>query len=79
MRELESSADTVRGLYNSFLRKFNEISTVQSQNVPVQDARIVTRAAPQLQAARRRAMVLAGGVIFGLLGGRSSHRARMGC
>jgi polysaccharide biosynthesis transport protein len=76
MRELESSADTVRGLYNSFLQKFNEISTVQSQNVPVQDARIVTRAAPQLQSSKKAAMVLAGGVIFGLLLGAGAAIGR---
>jgi succinoglycan biosynthesis transport protein ExoP len=76
MRELESSADTVRSLYNSFLQKFNEISTIQSQNVPVQDARIVTRAAPQLQNSKKSVAVLAGGLIFGLLMGAGAAMAR---
>ena len=30
MRQLESAADTVRNLYNSFLQKFNEINTLQT-------------------------------------------------
>ena len=76
MRELESSADTVRSLYNSFLQKFNEISTIQSQNVPVQDARIVTRAAPQLQTSKKSVAALAGGLIFGLLMGAGAAMAR---
>jgi len=77
MRELESSADTVRNLYNSFLQKFNEISTIQSQNIPVQDARIVTRAAPQLQKNyRKAAAVLGGGLMLGLLIGAGAAVAR---
>src|SRR5207245_8467131 len=46
MRELESSADTLRNLYNSFLQKFKEINTIQTETIPVQNARIHTRAAP---------------------------------
>jgi polysaccharide biosynthesis transport protein len=77
MRELESSADAVRNLYNSFLQKFNEISTIQGQNVPVQDARIVTRAAPQLQQSyKKAALVLGGGLVFGLLLGAGAAVAR---
>ena len=77
MRELESSADTVRNLYNSFLQKFNEINTVQSQTIPVQDARIVTRAAPQLQKNyKKAAAVLAGGLMFGLMLGAGAAVAR---
>jgi polysaccharide biosynthesis transport protein len=77
MRELESSAETFRTLYNSFLQKFNEINTVQSQTIPVQDARIVTRAAPPLQKSyKKEAAVLAGGLIFGLLLGAGAAMGR---
>jgi succinoglycan biosynthesis transport protein ExoP len=77
MRELESSAETFRTLYNSFLQKFNEINTVQTQTIPVQDARIVTRAAPPLQKSyKKEAAVLAGGLIFGLLLGAGAAMGR---
>jgi polysaccharide biosynthesis transport protein len=77
MRELESSAETFRTLYNSFLQKFNEINTIQSQTIPVQDARIVTRAAPPLQKSyKKEAAVLAGGLIFGLLLGAGAAMGR---
>ena len=68
MRELESSADALRNLYNSFLQKFNEINSVQTQTIPVRDARIVTRAAPPLHKSSKKSMaVLAGGIMLGLL------------
>ena len=77
MRELESSADVVRNLYNSFLQKFNEISTIQTQTIPVQDARIVTRAAPELRKSyKKAAAVLAGGILFGLFLGAGAAVAR---
>ena len=67
MRELESSADTLRNLYNSFLQKFKEINTIQTETIPVQNARIVARAAPQLQkSSRKGVMVLGGGIMLGL-------------
>jgi polysaccharide biosynthesis transport protein len=67
MRELESSAETLRNLYNSFLQKFKEINTIQTQTIPVQTARIITRAAPQLQKSSRRSLaVLGGSVMLGL-------------
>jgi hypothetical protein len=49
MRELESSADTLRTLYNSFLQKFNEISKTQTETLSLQNARIINRAAPPCQ------------------------------
>jgi len=77
MRELESSADVVRNLYNSFLQKFNEISTIQTQNIPVQDARIVTRAAPELRKSyKKAAAVLAGGLVLGLFFGAGAAVGR---
>jgi succinoglycan biosynthesis transport protein ExoP len=71
MRELESSAEALRNLYNNFLQKFQEINTVQTQTIPVRDARIITRAAPPLhKSSKKSAFVLAGSIMFGfLLGG----------
>src|SRR5258707_9026403 len=66
MRELESSADTLRSLYNSFLQKFKEITTAQTETIPVQTARILTRAAPpQHKSSKKAAAVLAGSIIVG--------------
>ena len=45
MRQLEGSADTFRNLYNSFLQH----NTVQIENIPVQDAFVITKAVPTLQ------------------------------
>jgi succinoglycan biosynthesis transport protein ExoP len=68
MRELESSAEALRNLYNNFLQKFQEINTVQTQTIPVRDARIITRAAPPLHKSSKKSMfVLAGSIIFGFL------------
>ena len=64
MRELESSADTLRSLYNSFLQKFKEINTIQTETIPIQNARIVARAAPQLQKSSRKGLVVLGGSIM---------------
>ena len=64
MRDLESSADTLRTLYNSFLQKFKEMTTIQTQTIPVENARIVTRAAPQVQKNSRKGMVVLGGSIM---------------
>jgi polysaccharide biosynthesis transport protein len=67
MRELESSADTLRSIYNSFLQKFNEINTIQTETIPVQSARILTRAVPGHKNSKKIAAVLAGGILAGLL------------
>jgi succinoglycan biosynthesis transport protein ExoP len=77
MRELESSADTLRNLYNSFLQKFKEIDT-QSATKPVQDARIITRAAPQLHTSspKKAAAALVGSIMLGLFLGAGAAVAR---
>ena len=67
MRDLESSAEVSRNLYSSLLQKFQEVSAAHTQEIGVQDVRIVTRAAPPLQKSSNRAMlVLAGSVAAGL-------------
>jgi polysaccharide biosynthesis transport protein len=72
MRDLESSADSLRNLYNSFMQKFLEINTVGTQTIPIQDARILTRAAPPLHiggSKKKAVVVLAGGIMLGLFFG----------
>lgn len=75
MRDLESSADTYRNLYNSFLQKFQE--TIQAQTIPVTDTRIVTKATPALsKSAPKSTLALAGGVLLGLFLGGGAAIAR---
>jgi succinoglycan biosynthesis transport protein ExoP len=75
MRELESKADSLRDQYNSALEKFNTLS-IQPFN-PIQDVRIVTRAAPQLYKSSRKSLaILGGGVLLGLLFGVGGAIAR---
>src|SRR5467141_2341250 len=77
MRELESSADTFRNLYSSFLQKFKEINTIQTETIPVQNARILTRAAPpQHKSSKKAAAVLAGSIMVGLFLGAGAAVAR---
>jgi len=77
MRDLESSADSLRQLYNNFLQKFQEMSTAQAQDIGVQDARIVTRAAAPLHKSSRKAgLVLAGSIVLGLFLGVGAAVAR---
>jgi succinoglycan biosynthesis transport protein ExoP len=75
MRDLESSADTYRNLYNSFLQKFQE--TIQTQTIPVTDTRVVTRATPPLyKSAPKGMLALAGGMVLGFFIGASVAIAR---
>jgi polysaccharide biosynthesis transport protein len=68
LRELEVRADSLRELYNGVLEKFNALN-VQPIN-PVQDARIISRAAPQLYKSSKKPLaLLGGGLVFGLLMG----------
>jgi succinoglycan biosynthesis transport protein ExoP len=76
MRELESSADTLRNLYNSFLQKFKEINTLQTETIPVQNARILTRAASPSKSSKKAAAVLAGSIMVGLFLGAGAAIAR---
>ncbi len=75
MRDLESSADTYRNLYNSFLQKYQE--TIQTQTIPVTDTRILTRATPPLyKSSPETAFALAGGIVLGLIMGAGAAIAR---
>src|SRR5258706_313830 len=77
MRKLESSPDTLRNLYNSLLQKFKEINTIQTETIPVQNARILTRAAPpQHKSSKKAAAVVAGSIMVGLFLGAGAAVAR---
>ena len=77
LRELESSAEALRNLYNGALQKFNEINKAQPQSIPVQDARIITRAAPSLHKDSKKPLAALGGsVVLGLLLGAAAALAR---
>lgn len=70
IRELEASAEALRNLYNGVLQKFSEMNKAEAQSPAVQDARIITRAAPSLYKNTKRSLaVLGGGVFLGLLMG----------
>jgi succinoglycan biosynthesis transport protein ExoP len=77
LQELESNAEALRSLYNASLQKLNEIDKVQPQSVPVQDARIITRAAPPLQKDSKKPLVALGGsIVLGLLLGAGAALVR---
>ena len=68
LQELESSAENLRNLYNSSLQKFGEVNAIQSESMPVQNARIITRAAPPLfKSTKKPLAILAGSTMLGLL------------
>jgi polysaccharide biosynthesis transport protein len=77
MRELESSAEALRTLYNGFLQKFKEINTIQTDTIPLQSARIITTATPPLNKSfKKPAIVLAGSLALGLFLSAGSLLAR---
>jgi succinoglycan biosynthesis transport protein ExoP len=77
MRELESSAETLRALYNSVMQKYKELNTLQTESLPVESARIITKAVPPLYKSNKKsAAVLAGGVMLGFLLGAGAALGR---
>lgn len=77
VRELESSSDALRALYNTFLQKYKEINTVQNESIPVESARIITRAAPPLhKSSKKGAAVVVGSTMLGLLLGAGAAVSR---
>jgi succinoglycan biosynthesis transport protein ExoP len=68
LRELESSAEALHKLYDSTLQKYKEINTIETETMPVQSARVITRAAPALSKNSKKGWaVLAGSMMLGLL------------
>jgi succinoglycan biosynthesis transport protein ExoP len=68
LRDLESSAQTARNLYDSFLQRFMEAT--QQQTFPISEARLITAATPPLfkSAPRTKLIVPAAGLIGLFLG-----------
>jgi succinoglycan biosynthesis transport protein ExoP len=69
LRELESSAQTYRALYDNFLQRYME--SVQQQSFPITEARVITKASRPLEKSYpKTALVLAistvGGIALGL-------------
>jgi polysaccharide biosynthesis transport protein len=73
LRQLEGSADTLRNLYNSFL----QYNTMQTENIPVQNAHVITKALPPLQKSyKKQAAVFLGSIMVGLCFGAGAAVAR---
>jgi polysaccharide biosynthesis transport protein len=65
LRQLESSADTLRNLYNGFLQF--SANTMQIESIPAQSARIISKAVPPLQKDnKKRTVVFLGSILAGL-------------
>lgn len=76
LRELEQASEALHTLYNSVQQKYIEITKVQSETLPVQDARVVTRAAPPLGKNMKKSfLALVGGLAMGLLLGAGTTLA----
>lgn len=75
LRDLESSAQTSRNLYDSFLQRFMEAT--QQQTFPISDARVITAATPPLKKSAPRGMLIFGGCgLLGLMMGAAAALAR---
>lgn len=67
LREFESSAEALHKLYDSTLQKYKEINTIETETMPVQSARVITRAVPALSKNSKKGWaVLAGSMMLGL-------------
>ena len=69
LRELESSAQTYRSLYDNFLQRYME--SVQQQSFPITEARVITRATRPLGRSHPQTLVVLalstlGGLMLGL-------------
>jgi polysaccharide biosynthesis transport protein len=72
LRNLKSSAQTSRDLYDTFLQRY--MQSVQQQSSPVSDSRLITHARPPLTRSWPRPLLIMalaslGGLIFGAAGG----------
>ena len=66
LRELESSSQTYRTLYDNFLQRYME--SIQQQSFPISDARVISQASPPLQKSHPKTALILGGVsIAGLI------------
>jgi succinoglycan biosynthesis transport protein ExoP len=77
LRELESSAEALHKLYDSTLQKYKEINTIETESMPVQNARVITRAVPALSKNSKKGWaVLAGSMMLGLFLGAGAAVGR---
>jgi len=66
LRELESTAQTSRAMYDTFLQRHME--AVQQQSFPISEARLISQADPPLKKSQpNRLIVLAGAAIGGMM------------
>jgi polysaccharide biosynthesis transport protein len=69
LRQLEAAAQSYRVLYDNFQQRYTD--SVQQQSFPIAEARIITRASPQLEktspkSSRILAIATMGGLVIGL-------------
>ena len=68
LRDLETSAQTSRAMYDNFLQRYTE--SLQQQAFPISDARILASASPPGKSGPKSALILAlaaaGGLVFGV-------------
>jgi succinoglycan biosynthesis transport protein ExoP len=77
LRELESAAEALRSSYNGTLQKYTEVNKAQSQTASMQEARIITRAAPPLHRDLKKPLgALGGSIALGLLLGVGAALAK---
>ncbi|MFG1346778.1 Wzz/FepE/Etk N-terminal domain-containing protein [Xanthobacter autotrophicus DSM 431] len=68
LRELESTAQSYRALYDNFLQRF--MQATQQQSFPITEARLITSASPPLKPSQpRTVLIVAGGAVLGLMFG----------
>ena len=78
LRELERTADTYKGLYDTFSQRYQQ--TIQQQSFPLSDARVVTPAAPPLQPSQPKPIItivlsaLMGAIVGGAWGTVREYR-----
>jgi succinoglycan biosynthesis transport protein ExoP len=66
LRELESTAQSYRTLYDNFLERF--MQTTQRLSFPMTEARLITEASPPLTPAEPKVgVIIAGGTVLGLM------------
>jgi succinoglycan biosynthesis transport protein ExoP len=64
LRDLESSAETDRTLYNNFLQRYME--AIQQESFPITEARVITSATPPLRPSNPKVMLIL--ALSGVLG-----------
>ena len=77
LRELESSAEALHKLYDGTLQKYKEINTIENETMPVQTARVITRAVPAASKNSKKGWaILAGSMMLGLFLGAGAAVGR---